>query len=66
MTQKALLLVVVASPISLFCKKPLSYCPHKTYHPYGTFTLDVKSMLVLEEKRGEERWWLLLLLWESN
>jgi hypothetical protein len=51
--------VVVATPISLFAKKPLSYCPHKTYCPY-VHTLDVNSMLVLEERRGEERWWLLL------
>jgi hypothetical protein len=44
--------VVVATPISLFAKKPLSYCPHKTYCPY-VHTLDVNSMLVLEERRGE-------------
>jgi hypothetical protein len=37
----------------LICKKPLSYCPHKTYRPYGAFTLDLKSILVLEERRGE-------------
>jgi hypothetical protein len=59
---KSLLLVVVASPISLFANSLFPYCPHKNYHPYGAFTLDVKSMLVLEERRGEERWLLLLLL----
>jgi len=45
--------VVVATPISLFAKKPLSYCPHKTYCPY-VHTLDVNSMLV-PRVRGEER-----------
>ncbi len=54
MTQKSLLLVVVASPISLFAKRPLSYYPHKTYCPYGAFThLMLTQCQCL--RRGEER-----------